>query len=196
LGSTQIRVGGLEAREKDERISLSRGILGQETNGSGGIMKAFRTIAVLLDLAKEVHEVCTNACILNFTNPAGIVIEALLKHSTHKKIIGVCNIPYNMRHSSTDILDADPNDILIEFIGLNHFVFGRNVYVKGENRTQEVLNNLANNELDYSPANIISLGWSKTFIESVKLLPNPYHEYYFQTREVLAKDIQAYEEHG
>src|SRR5699024_12628492 len=74
--------------------------------------------------------------------------------------------------------------------------FGRNVYVKGENRTQEVLNNLANNELDYSPANIISLGWSKTFIESVKLLPNPYHEYYFQTREVLAKDIQAYEENG
>src|SRR5699024_3256811 len=84
----------------------------------------------------------------------------------------------------------------IEFIGLNHFVFGRNVYVKGENRTQEVLNNLANNELDYCPANIISLGWSKTFIESDKLLPNLYHEYYIQMREVLAKDIQAYEEHG
>lgn len=194
--STQIRVGGLEAREKDERIPLSHGYLGQETNGAGGIMKAFRTIPVLLDLAQEVHEVCPNAWIINFTNPAGIVTEALLKHSPHKKIIGVCNIPYNMRHSSAEILDADPNDILIEFIGLNHFVFGRNVYVKGENRTQEVLNNLANNELDYSPANIISLGWSKTFIESVKLLPNPYHEYYFQTREVLAKDIQAYEEHG
>lgn len=194
--STQIRVGGLEAREKDERIPLSHGFLGQETNGAGGIMKAFRTIPVLLDLAQEVHEVCPNAWIINFTNPAGIVTEALLKHSPHKKIIGVCNIPYNMRHSSAEILDADPNDILIEFIGLNHFVFGRNVYVKGENRTQEVLNNLANNELDYSPANIISLGWSKTFIESVKLLPNPYHEYYFQTREVLAKDIQAYEEHG
>src|SRR5699024_12419110 len=118
------------------------------------------------------------------------------KHSPHKKIIGVCNIPYNMRHSSAEILDADPNDILIEFIGLNHFVFGRNVYVKGENRTQEVLNNLANNELDYSPANIIRLGWSKTYIESVKLLPNPYHEYYFQTRSVLAKDIQEDEEHG
>src|SRR5699024_11856504 len=117
-------------------------------------------------------------------------------HSHNNTIIVFCNIPYHMRHSSAEILDADPNDILIEFIGLNHFVFGRNVYVKGENRTQDVLNNLANNELDYSPANIISLGWSKTFIESVKLLPNPYHEYYFQTREVLAKDIQAYEEHG
>src|SRR5699024_9663627 len=194
--STQIRVGGLEAREKDERIPLSHGYLGQETNGAGGIMKAFRTIPVLLDLAQEVHEVCPNAWIINFTNPAGIVTEALLKHSPHKKIIGVCNIPYNMRHSSAEILDADPNDILIEVIGLNHLVFGRNVYVKGENRTTEVLNNLAHNELDYSPANIISLAWSISFIESVKLFPNPYHEYYFQTREVLAKDIQAYEEHG
>src|SRR5699024_5452121 len=179
--STQIRVGGLEAREKDERIPLSHGFLGQETNGAGGIMKAFRTIPVLLDLAQEIHEVCPNAWIINFTNPAGIVTEALLKHFPHNKIIGVYNIPDIMRYSSAEILDAYPNDILIEFIGLNHFVFGRNVYVKGENRTQEVLNNLANNELDYSPANIISLGWSKTFIESVKLLPNPYHEYYFQT---------------
>src|SRR5699024_9842418 len=161
-----------------------------------GIMKAFRTIPVLLDLAQEVHEVCPNAWIINFTNPAGIVTEALLKNSPHKKIIGVCNIPYNMRHSSAEILDADPNDILIVFVGLIHFVFRRNVYVKGENRTQEVLNNLANNELDYSPANIISLGCSKTYIKSVKLLPNQYHEYYFQTREVLATDIQAYEDYG
>src|SRR5699024_8175216 len=116
-------------------------------------------------LAQEVHEVCPNAWIINFTNPAGIVTEALLKHSPHKKIIGVCNIPYNMRHSSAEILDADPNDILIEFIGLNHFVFGRNGDGKGENRNSEDLNNVANDELDYSPADIISVGWSITCIE-------------------------------
>src|SRR5699024_435106 len=163
---------GLEAREKDERIPLSHGFLGQETNGAGGIMKAFRTIPVLLKLAEEVHEICPNAWIINFTNPAGIVTEALLQHSSHKKVIGVCNIPYHMRHSSAEILQVDSSDVFMEFIGLNHFVFGRNVYVKGENRTQEVLANLANNAFDYSPANIISLGWSKTFVESVQLLPN------------------------
>src|SRR5699024_6847853 len=98
--TTQIRVGGLKAREKDESIPLSHGYLGQETNGAGGIMKAFRTIPVLLEIAEEVHSICPNAWIINFTNPAGIVTEAVLKHSSHKRVIGVCNIPYNMRHSS------------------------------------------------------------------------------------------------
>lgn len=194
--STQIRVGGLEAREKDERIPLSHGYLGQETNGAGGIMKAFRTIPVLMELAKEMHEICPNAWMINFTNPAGMVTEALLKYSAHDKVIGVCNIPYNMRHSSAEILNADPKDVVIDFVGLNHFVFGRHVYVNGVDRTADVLKNLVNNELDYSPANIISLGWSKTFIESIGLLPNPYHEYYFQTKEVLEKDIQAFKDNG
>src|SRR5699024_10469881 len=84
--STQIRVGGLEARSKDERIPLSHGLIGQETNGAGGIFKVFRTIPVLMDLAKDVHDICPNAWIINFTNPAGIVTEALLKHSPHKKL--------------------------------------------------------------------------------------------------------------
>ena len=193
--STQIRVGGLKAREKDERIPLSHGFIGQETNGAGGIFKAFRTIPVLMDIAKDIQELCPNAWMINFTNPAGIVTEALMKHSAHKKVIGVCNIPYNMRHSVAEILNAEPNDVKIEFVGMNHFVFGQKVTVKGIDRTEEVLEKLRDS-LDYSPANIVSLGWSKTFIESMKLLPNPYHEYYFHTKEVLAKDIKAYEEHG
>ncbi len=83
--STQIRVGGLEAREKDERIPLSHGFIGQETNGAGGILKAFRTIPVLLEIAEDVHRICPNAWMINFTNPAGMVTEALLKHSPHTK---------------------------------------------------------------------------------------------------------------
>lgn len=193
--STQIRVGGLEARAKDERIPLSHGLIGQETNGAGGIFKAFRTIPVLMELAEEVHTICPNAWIINFTNPAGIVTEALLKHSAHKKVIGVCNIPYNMRHSTAEILDARPEDVVIEFIGMNHFVFGKKVYVSGVDRTATVLEKLKDG-LDYSPANIVNLGWSKAFIESTGLLPNPYHQYYFQTRDVLEKDIKAYEENG
>lgn len=193
--STQIRVGGLEARAKDERIPLSHGLIGQETNGAGGIFKAFRTIPVLMELAEEVHTICPNAWIINFTNPAGIVTEALLKHSAHKKVIGVCNIPYNMRHSTAEILDARPEDVVIEFIGMNHFVFGKRVYVSGVDRTATVLEKLKDG-LDYSPANIVNLGWSRAFIESTGLLPNPYHQYYFQTRDVLEKDIKAYEENG
>lgn len=194
--STQIRVGGLDARAKDERIPLSHGFIGQETNGAGGIMKAFRTIPVLMDLAADVHAICPNAWIINFTNPAGIVTEALLKHSAHKKVVGVCNIPFNMRYSTAEILNVSPDDVRIEFVGMNHFVFGKKVYVQGIDRTTEVLKTLQGDGLDYSPANIVNLGWSKTFIESTGLLPNPYHQYYFQTRDVLEKDIQSFNEHG
>lgn len=194
--STQIRVGGLDARAKDERIPLSHGLIGQETNGAGGAFKAFRTIPVLMELAENVHTICPNAWIINFTNPAGIVTEALLKHSPHKKIIGVCNIPYNMRHSTAEILQAAPEDVSIEFVGMNHFVFGRKVSVQGIDRTEEVLEKLCGSDFDYSPANIVNLGWSNDFIQSLRMLPNPYHQYYFQTRDVLKKDIKAYEEHG
>lgn len=194
--STQIRVGGLDARAKDERIPLSHGFIGQETNGAGGIFKAFRTIPVLLELANDVHTICPDAWIINFTNPAGIVTEALLKHSPHQKVIGVCNIPFNMRHSTAEILNVQPEDVKIEFIGMNHFVFGKKVYVNGVDWTQKVLTKLANEGLDYSPANIVNLGWSKTFIEATGLLPNPYHQYYFQTKDVLEKDVKAFEENG
>lgn len=193
--STQIRVGGLAARSKDERIPLEYGYIGQETNGAGGIFKAFRTIPVLMELAKDVHEICPNAWIINFTNPAGIVTEALLKHSPHKKVIGVCNIPYNMRHSTAEILNTKPENIMIEFIGMNHYVFGRKVWVNGVDYTTEVLAKLKEG-LDYSPANIVNLGWSQTFIKATSLLPNPYHQYYFQTAQVLKKDVQALKENG
>ena len=140
--STQIRVGGLEARSKDERIPLSHGFIGQETNGAGGIFKAFRTIPVLMELAEDIHTICPDAWMINFTNPAGIVTEALLKHSAHQKVIGVCNIPFNMRHSTAEILGVSPDDVKIQFIGMNHFVFGQKVFVNGMDRTEDVLEKL------------------------------------------------------
>jgi 6-phospho-beta-glucosidase len=193
--STQIRVGGLEARAKDERIPLSHGFVGQETNGAGGIFKAFRTIPVMMEIAEDIHKICPDAWMINFTNPAGIITEALLKYSSHKKVIGVCNIPYNMRHSTAEILAVSPEDVMIEFVGMNHYVFGKKVTVNGVDYTEKVLGKLKEG-LDYSPANIVNLGWSSTFIDAIEMLPNPYHQYYFQTRTVLAKDIEAFNENG
>lgn len=194
--STQIRVGGLKAREKDERIPLSHGLIGQETNGAGGIFKAFRTIPVLMDLAKDVQEICPDAWIVNFTNPAGIVTEALLKYGPHKKVIGVCNIPFNMTQSTAEILDVKPEEIRIEFIGMNHFVFGSKVMVNGQNKINKVVDALVEKNVDYSPANIVSSGWSETFLRSVNLLPNPYHQYYFQHETMLEKDLEAFKANG
>ena len=77
--STQFRVGLLDARIKDERIPLSHGVIGQETNGAGGMFKAFRTVPVILDIVKDMKELCPDAWLVNFTNPAGMVTEAVLK---------------------------------------------------------------------------------------------------------------------
>jgi 6-phospho-beta-glucosidase len=86
--TTQIRVGGLKARILDESIPLQFGVLGQETNGPGGLFKALRTIPVILDICQDIKELCPDAWLINFTNPAGIVTEAVLRHADHKKVIG------------------------------------------------------------------------------------------------------------
>ncbi|UOQ86717.1 6-phospho-beta-glucosidase [Gracilibacillus salinarum] len=191
--TTQIRVGGLDARERDERIPLSHGFIGQETNGAGGILKAFRTIPVMIQIAEAVHRICPQAWMINFTNPAGIITEALLQHSPHKKVIGVCNIPYHMKQSAAEILEVDAAQVSLEFIGLNHFVFGRCVQINGIDYTEELTKKLDDNHVTYSPANIIQLDWSQSFIRNMKLIPNPYHQYYYQTRDMLATEWRAYE---
>ncbi|AIC93047.1 6-phospho-beta-glucosidase [Shouchella lehensis] len=194
--TSQIRVGGLKAREKDERIPLSYGALGQETNGAGGIFKALRTIPVLLEVSKDMAELCPNAWLINFTNPAGMVTEALLKYGSHKRVIGVCNIPFNMRTGVAEILGCQTEDVEIEFIGLNHFVFGRRVLVKGVDYTSIVIERLKDPSNQYSPANIVSEGWSSTFLSSFMMLPNPYHSYYFKGAEMLEKSLKEYWENG
>ncbi|MCA1061428.1 6-phospho-beta-glucosidase [Rossellomorea aquimaris] len=194
--TTQIRVGGLSAREKDERIPLSHGVIGQETNGAGGIFKALRTIPVLMDICHDIQNICPDAWLINFTNPAGIVTEALLKYSPHRKVIGVCNIPFNMKNSVAEMMNCKAEEVQIEFVGMNHFVFGKRVWIKGEDMTDLVLDKLIHQKVDYSPANIVSLGWSKEFLQALGMLPNPYHQYYFQRDTVLVKDLQAFEENG
>ncbi|ADP33263.1 6-phospho-beta-glucosidase [Bacillus atrophaeus] len=194
--TVQIRVGGLNARSLDERIPLSHGLIGQETNGAGGIFKALRTIPVMLDIARDIKEICPEAWLINFTNPAGIVTEALLKHGPHQKVIGVCNIPYNMKNSIAEIFDVNVNRVMIEFAGLNHFVFGQKVWIDGVDRTEEAIGHLLNDTIDYSPSNIAMLPWNRQFLRSLRMLPNPYHQYYYQYEDVLAKDIEAYKNKG
>ncbi|AOM84416.1 6-phospho-beta-glucosidase [Salisediminibacterium beveridgei] len=194
--TTQIRVGGLEARAADERIPLQEGLVGQETNGAGGVFKAFRTIPVLINIADSVSEICPNAWLINFTNPAGIVTEAIIKHSKHKKVIGVCNIPFNMRNGVAEMFNVPVQKVQIEFIGLNHFIFGRKVMVNGEDRTQETIEKMIIHDQNYSPANIVSLGWKPELLRSLGMLPNPYHQYYFQTSDVIKKDLNDLNNQG
>jgi 6-phospho-beta-glucosidase len=92
---TQLRVGGLQARAKDEKIPLKYGLIGQETTGAGGFAKGLRTIPVILDICRDMERLCKDAWLINFTNPAGMVTEAVLNH-TSIKTMGLCNVPIGM----------------------------------------------------------------------------------------------------
>ncbi|HCB1581772.1 TPA: 6-phospho-beta-glucosidase, partial [Citrobacter braakii] len=93
---TQLRVGGIDARIVDEKLPKSYGFIGQETNGAGGMFKALRTIPVIIEIANEMKAICPNAWLINFTNPASMVTEAVLKYSHNNRVIGLCNGPVNM----------------------------------------------------------------------------------------------------
>lgn len=138
--TTQFRVGLLDARVKDERIPLSHGVIGQETNGAGGIFKAFRTIPVILDIIKDMETQCPDAWLINFTNPAGIITETAIKHGGWERTIGLCNVPVGVAKTVAAALGED--NLFYKFAGINHFHWHRVWDEKGNERTDEVIDKL------------------------------------------------------
>ncbi len=186
---TQFRVGGLAARARDERFPLKYGVLGQETTGPGGFAKALRTIPVILDICRDMAELCPDAWLINFTNPAGLITETVLKH-TNVKCIGLCNVPIHMTMNVAKLLDADVRDVFIEFAGLNHLVWGRTVWHKGRNVTADVLEKIQDGAT-LTMKNIPDLKWDGDFLRSLGMLPCPYHRYYYMTDSILAEELAA-----
>ena len=196
--TTQLRVGQLKARELDERIPLSHGYLGQETNGAGGLFKGLRTIPVIFDIIKDVEAICPDAWVINFTNPAGMVTEAVFRHTDFKKFIGVCNIPVGMKMFIQDVLKVQPQDELsIDLFGLNHMVFIRDVLVNGESRFAELLDGVASGTLKASGVkNIFDLPFSEGLLRSLNLIPCSYLLYYFKQKEMLAIEMGEFYKGG
>jgi 6-phospho-beta-glucosidase len=191
--TTQLRVGHLAARALDERIPLKHGVIGQETNGAGGLFKALRTIPVILDICKEVEELCPNAWVLNFTNPAGMVTEAALRYSNIKKFIGLCNIPIGMEMGIAELLNVDHSRIRIDFAGLNHMVFGLDVYLDGVSVKDKVLEMIIDPANASFVKNIDAEEWAPEFIKGMNVIPCSYHHYYYKTSEMLARELKEFE---
>ncbi|HBE78790.1 MAG TPA: 6-phospho-beta-glucosidase [Firmicutes bacterium] len=189
---TQFRVGLLDARIKDERIPLSHGYMGQETNGAGGMFKALRTIPVILDIAKDMAELCPDAWMINFTNPSGMITEALLRYGKTNKAIGLCNLPIGMERTIADLTEVDPERIRIDFAGLNHMVFGLNVYLDGDNITRQIITKIGNGEMESMVKNFNNFEWSAQFLEGLGVIPCSYHKYYFQKQEMLEKELMEF----
>lgn len=191
--TTQIRVGLLDARIKDERIPLSHGCIGQETNGAGGMFKALRTVPVILDIDKDIEELCPEAWLINFVNPSGIVSEAVLRYGRkNRKIVGLCNVPIGMEMAVAKDFGVEHNRVRIDFAGLNHMVFGLNVYIDGNKITEKVVDRMAVGKFNGNPKNIQDVAWVSEFVKGLGIIPCGYHRYYFLTKEMLEKELDEF----
>lgn len=189
--TTQLRVGFLDARAKDERIPLKHGVVGQETNGPGALFKGLRTIPVILDICREMEELCPNAWLINFTNPAGMVTEAVLRYSNIKKVVGLCNVPIGIEKGIAALLNVDHSRVHVDWAGLNHMIYGLDVYVDGVSVKEKVIDLLAIPENSSFFKNVPGLGWEESFMKSLNAITCPYHVYYYKSREILEADLKS-----
>ncbi len=193
--TTQFRVGCLEARIKDERIPDLHGMLGQETNGAGGMFKAFRTIPVIGQLIEDMRELCPDAWLINFTNPSGMVTEAAIKNFGWKKTIGLCNVPEIAEMKEAPNIGYKREDLVYHFAGLNHFHWHRVFDKEGKEVTREILNHF-NDRDGGTPVNIYQYPVPQEILDSLTMVPCGYHRYYYCAQEMLEHSMEEFEEGG
>ncbi|HPT89447.1 MAG: 6-phospho-beta-glucosidase [Acholeplasmataceae bacterium] len=169
----QIRVGKLPARILDEKIPLKYGLIGQETNGIGGFFKGMRTIPVMIDIAKRMEKLCPDAWLINFSNPSGMIAQALLTH-TKIKTMGLCNVPINMISSVKQKLGLENAEV--EYVGLNHLTWITSIKHNGKDYLQEAIEQGINSE---AMKNIPASGFTPELIKTVGAIPSSYLEYYY-----------------
>ncbi|WP_070329452.1 6-phospho-beta-glucosidase [Exiguobacterium aurantiacum] len=189
--TTQFRVGLLDARIKDERIPLSYGMVGQETNGAGGILKAFRTIPVILDIVEDMKQLCPNAWLVNFTNPSGMVTDAIIRYGKWDKVIGLCNVPVNAMMAEPELIGKKPGDLIYSFAGLNHFHWHRVHDVTGRDVTRDIIDKMYDADAGI-PANIHDMPFFKEQLHQMNMIPCGYHRYYYRAEEMLAHMLEEY----
>ncbi|WP_239615715.1 6-phospho-beta-glucosidase [Cohnella mopanensis] len=189
--STQMRVGLLEARKYDEHIPNKYGVIGQETTGPGGMMKALRTIPVLLDICKDIEELAPDAWLLNFTNPAGMVTEAIARHSKVKSI-GLCNAPIGLHKWLIKKYDTTVDQIYTEFVGLNHLHWVTRIEVEGEDKLTELLDKRE----EYSGKNVPATEWDLDFLRGLGGFPSYYLKYFYLTDVMLEEQLESLKANG
>ncbi|PKQ78378.1 6-phospho-beta-glucosidase [Aeromonas sobria] len=186
---SQFRAGCLEARISDERISLKYGLIGQETNGLGGFANACRTIPIALQIAADMERLCPDAWLLNFTNPSGMVTEAVLRHSKIKAV-GLCNVPVIMQKGVATLLESrDEQEFIMQVAGLNHFIFVRQIQHQGKDKLSEVIARLAQGPDPLVPRNIPPFAWPKDLLANLGMIPCAYLRYYYMSDDILKQEL-------
>lgn len=186
--TTQLRVGWMQARREDEYLGRRHGLIGQETTGIGGMAKALRTIPVLLGVARDMAALAQpDALLVNFTNPAGLVTQALSQYVPEVTAVGVCNAPFHMKMNILQALAkmgivVEPERAQLDTLGLNHLTWHRGFTVDGEDVWPRVL---AQYVADLQQA--AEPEWPPELIESLQMIPNYYLHYFYATDRKLAE---------
>ncbi|MEW6716455.1 MAG: 6-phospho-beta-glucosidase [Chloroflexota bacterium] len=183
---TQLRVGMMAARREDEYLGKRHGLIGQETTGVGGMAKALRTIPVILNIAKDIHETAPQALLLNFTNPAGLITEALNRHAPDVSTVGVCNVGITTKMEFLEGIkkhtgrQLDPDRAILNTLGLNHLTWHRGFLVDGEDLWPLIF-----------PAFVEAMQndphpmWDVHTLRALNMMPNYYLQYFYYTEEKL-----------
>ncbi len=177
---TQLRVGMMTARRGDEYLGKRHNLIGQETTGIGGMAKALRTISVILNVARDLHETASDALLVNFTNPAGLITEALTRYAPEVSSVGVCNVGITAKMRFVAQLERlidkkiDPDHAELNTLGLNHLTWHRGFTVDGEEMWPRIF-----------PAYLEGLKkeaepeWDIPTLESLGMIPNYYLQYFY-----------------
>lgn len=177
-----LRVGGMAARAHDEEVALRHGILGQETVGPAGFAKGLRTVPPMLDYARQVEEVAPDAYLVNFSNPVGIVTQAVAME-TRARIIGICDTPTELFEEVARALGVPSRECFFDFVGLNHLGWLRQVYYRGHGRIHELLS---------QPEKIYRAPFfSSEFLQELGMLPSEYCYFYYHPERAYRETVKA-----
>lgn len=174
-----VRIGGIISRAQDERAAIACGYPGQETTGPGGIAMGQRTIPVAIEQARMVERKAPKAWIINFTNPAGLITQAIMQHS-NARVVGICDTPTEMLHRIQTALGASPVEVECDYVGLNHLGWIRKIILRGE----DVMDRVVNDDAILSQLYSAPL-FDHDLIRALRLIPTEYLFFYYSQRRAL-----------
>ena len=182
---SSVRVGGIDTRATDERIAIEHGYPGQETTGPAGAAMALRTIPVAIEQARQVERLSPKGWLINFTNPAGIITQAILHH-TGANCVGICDTPTELFHRIASALKAGPDEVRCDYAGLNHLGWVRRVWLDGEDVLGKLLSDDAALQRLF-PTPLFDFDMLRT----LGLIPTEYLFFYYSRRRALSNQRSA-----
>ncbi|WED25749.1 6-phospho-alpha-glucosidase [Vibrio sp. DW001] len=197
----QLRSGGLRMREVDEKVPLTFGCVGQETCGIGGFSYGMRSIKDMIDIVEQVNTYAPQAWILNYSNPASIVAEAINRAHPDAKILNICDMPLSIERSIAEAINVDVKDLECDYFGLNHFGWWTHIWNKntGEDLLPKILELTRTSGITQDSSENSDDSWAATFkmltnitTDFPDLLPNTYLQYYLYPDEIVAKSNPEY----